>query len=368
MKIKISRAQLLGMAAKCAPAVAQNPVLPVLDNLKMVAEKGQLTLAATDLHTTIIADTKDVQIAEEGAVCIPAKMLSDTLKALPEQPITIEAGEKSLITLTSSNGKYKMVGEDISQYPSLPETPESALFMCGPDDIAAICAATLYATSSDELRPAMTGVLVSGDGGKVTTVATDAHKLARADFGVMDVQMFGNVIFPKAFLRSVLNVGKFDGFASFFADKSNAAVSMAGTTIFGRLIDARYPNWEAVVPTESPNVLAIGRTELANSLRRVALFSNKTTRQVVLDCQEGRLLLHTIDTDFANEATEEIPCDYTGEPMQIGFNAAYLKECLDSFTSEKILLEMSRPSRAVIIRSPEVEGTFALVMPVTLQG
>ncbi|MCC6584238.1 MAG: DNA polymerase III subunit beta, partial [Chitinophagales bacterium] len=154
-------------------------------------------------------------------------------------------------------------------------------------------------------------------------------------------------------------------------NKSNAFFSFDNIQLICRLIDAKYPDYNAVIPKENPNLLSIQKDDFYSSLRRTSIFSNKTTHQVVLKMSGAELTVSAQDLDFSNEASEKLACEYQGNPMEIGFNAKFLLEMLGALDSSDINIELSTPNRAGIIRpteKEEEEDLLMLVMPVMLNN
>ena len=230
---------------------------------------------------------------------------------------------------------------------------------------------TLFAASTDELRPAMTGVLFQLDENGITFVATDAHKLVK--FNRSDVQG-GNTAFivPRKalnLLKSVVPNNDTEVAVQF--NKANAFFTFDNIQLICRLIDAKYPDYNAVIPKENPNLLTVAKDDFLSSLKRTSIFSNKTTHQVVLKMSGSDLAVSAQDLDFSNEASEKLTCDFQGSAMEIGFNAKFLIEMLSALDCSDINIELSTPNRAGIIRPSEKEENedlLMLVMPVMLNN
>ncbi|MEZ5053733.1 MAG: DNA polymerase III subunit beta [Chitinophagales bacterium] len=230
----------------------------------------------------------------------------------------------------------------------------------------------MFAVSSDELRPAMTGVLFQLDDNGITFVATDAHKLVKFNRNDILADNAASFIVPKKALNLLKAiVPNNDTEVSVQYNKSNAFFAFDNIQLICRLIDAKYPDYNAVIPKENPNLLAVLKDDLFSSLRRTSIFSNKTTHQVVLKMSGSELSVSAQDLDFSNEASEKLNCDYRGNAMEIGFNAKFLLEMLAALDSSEIHIELSTPNRAGIIRpsvKEENEDLLMLVMPVMLNN
>ncbi len=371
MKFSVSSSELLKQLQIAGGAISNSPVLPILDDFLFDIKKNVLTISATDLETSI---TNKIQVMSDGdgTVAVPAKILLDTLKALPDQPITITVDEETFgISITSAYGKYRLAGENGMDYPRIPE-PETVDTVTVPAStfIKAINK-TLFATSNDELRPAMTGVYVTLDFNKLTFVSTDAHKLVRYNFYNISTEIATSFIIPKKALNLLKNALPESAEVKMAFDKSNAYFSFDETNLVCRLIDARYPDYNAVIPVGNPNLLTIKRTDLLNSLKRIAIYANKTTNQVILDISPDSLTVSAQDLDFSNEANEQLSCTYEGNPLTIGFNAKFLVEMLGVLESDDVKMELSTPARAGILlpsEATEGEDILMLVMPVMLSN
>ncbi len=372
MKFSVSSSDLLKRLQTAGGAIGSNPVLPILEDFLFTIQNNELTIAATDLETSIITHL-EVMSDSDGSVAVPAKILIDTLKALPQQPITFSVDEDTFgIEITSAYGKYKLAGENGADYPRIPEADEVDTVTVPAQSLGEGVSKTLFATSSDELRPAMTGVYFQVNFAKLTMVATDAHKLVKFTVSDLSGEVATSFIIPKKALNLLKGSlpSSNEGVQVSF-NKANAFFRFGDTSLVCRLIDARYPDYNAVIPVENPNVLTVNRSDFQSSLRRIAIYANKTTNQVILNITEGSLTVRAQDLDFSNEATEQLACSYDGAPLQIGFNARFLIEMLGVLESDEVRLEMSTPTRAgILLPVEEVDGQeiLMLVMPVMLSS
>jgi DNA polymerase III subunit beta len=368
MKFSVSSAELLKQLQIVSGAISSNPVLPILEGFLFKIEGNQLTISGSDLETSITTHM-DINSSGDGAIAIPARILMDTLKALPEQPITIDIDNDTFaVTIVSAYGQYKLAGENGADYPRIPSPDGTdSVELPGATLLQAI-AKTLFATSNDDLRPAMTGVYFQIDFNKVTFVATDAHRLVRfTTSSDVTSEVSTSFIVPKKALNLLKNAVSPSNAVKIDFNKSNAFFSVGDVTMVCRLIDARYPDYNSVIPTENPNVMTVSRNSFQSSLKRINIYANKTTNQAVLRIEQDLLNLSAQDLDFSNEASEQLYATMEGEAMQIAFNAKFLIEMLGVLESDDVRLEMSTPSRAGILRPTEQaegEDILMLVMPV----
>lgn len=371
MKFSVSSSELLKRLQIASGVISSNPVLPILEDFLFQVSKSKLSIAATDLETSIKTQI-EVMSDANGTVAVPAKILLETLKALPAQPITFSVDDETFaIEITSAYGKYKLAGENGSDFPQIPEPDTVDSLKMPANALAHGIGKTLFAASNDELRPAMTGVYFQVDFNKLTLVATDAHKLVKYTFQQASSEVSTSFIVPKKALNllKAAMTGNDDVELSF--NTSNAFFALGDTQLVCRLIDARYPDYNAVIPVDNPNLLTISRTDFQNSLKRIAIYANKTTNQVILAINDGSLTVSAQDLDFSNEATEQLACTYEGSPLTIGFNAKFLVEMLSVLESEEVKMELSQPSRAgILLPAEETEGEeiLMLVMPVMLSN
>lgn len=372
MKFSVSSSELLKQLQIASGAIGSNPVLPILEDFLFKIENKKLTISATDLETSI-STTIEVLADDDFSIAVPAKILLDTLKALPQQPVTFTVNEENYgIEITSSYGKYRLAGENGADFPNIPEPDAVDTVKINSQYLLEAINKTVFATSSDELRPAMTGVYFQVDFNKLTCVATDAHKLVKFSTHHLAGEVATTFIIPKKALNLLKNALPANDAVTISFNKANAFFSFASMHLVCRLIDARYPDYNAVIPVDNPNNMQVSRADFQNSLKRIAIYANKTTNQVVLDISDKSLTASAQDLDFSNEATEQLVCNYEGSPIRIAFNAKFLVEMLTVLDSEEVKMEFSTPSRAGILLPVEEQNNdreiLMLVMPVMLNN
>jgi DNA polymerase-3 subunit beta len=369
MKFIISTSALLKELQTIGGIISTNTVLPILEDFLFEIKDGNLTISSSDLETSMSA-TLAVEAKENEKVAIPAKMLMDTLKSLPEQPLTFSVDQQTYaIEITSENGKYKLAGENGDDFPRIPAAEDVQTIEIPAAVMKKVVSKTAFAVSSDELRPAMTGIFFQLDPDGLTFVATDAHKLVRFKRSDIKIDEATSFIVPRKALALLSNA---------LSDKDNVQLSFNGTNAFFtighvnlicRLIDAKYPDYNAVIPMDNPNLLTINKNDFHGSLQRIAIYSNKTTHQIILKITGSELQLSAQDLDFSNEASERLTCKYEGEDIEIGFNAKFLIEMLSAIDTEEVNFQLSTPTRAGLLLPTNFEDNediLMLVMPVML--
>ncbi|MFB9862539.1 DNA polymerase III subunit beta [Rufibacter immobilis] len=372
MKFIVSSTALLKQLTSINGVVANNPVVPILENFLFEINDGVLTITASDLETSMITEIH-VEARENGRIAAPARILIDTLKNLPDQPVTFTIDEETYtIEISSSNGRYKLSGENATDFPKVPVVRGGNAIEIPSNVLSRAINKTIFAVSSDELRPAMTGIFVQLNSGNITFVATDGHRLLRYRRQDVSSDNAASIIIPKkAFnlLKSTLPNEATAVRVEF--NTSNAFFSFDNIRMICRLIDERYPDYENVIPAQNPNKLTIDRYDFLSSVKRISIYSNKTTHQVRLRITGSELQISAEDLDFSNEASERLTCQYDGEDMEIGFNAKFLTEMLSNIDSDEITLELSTPNRAGLLMpssNDEEENILMLVMPVMLNN
>ncbi len=372
MKFIVSTTTLLKQLQTISGVIASSAVLPILENFLFEIKDGRLTAFSTDLETSM-STSLNVEAKQNGRVAIPAKILLDTLKTLPEQPLTFTVDDKNFgVEITSENGKYRLAGENGDDFPKIPVAEDVTSLQLPTSVLLKAITKTLFAVSNDELRPAMTGVFFQLSPEGTTFVATDAHKLVRYSRADARSEKATSFIVPKKALNLLKSaLPNDDALVNISYNNSNAFFEFNNINLICRLIDARYPDYNAVIPVNNSSKLSIDRGELQGSLRRISIYSNKTTNQVILKINGSELQVSAQDLDFSNEANERLKCSYDGADIEIGFNAKFLIEILNVLESDEIVFELSGPTRAGIILPTEKddnEDILMLVMPVMLNS
>ncbi|MCO4291751.1 DNA polymerase III subunit beta [Solitalea sp. MAHUQ-68] len=370
MKFIVSTSTLLKQLQAIGGALSSNTVLPILENFLFEINEGTLTVSATDLQTSMTTSLM-VEAKENGKIAIPSRILLDTLKTLPEQPVTFTIDKSSFaVEINAGDGKYKLAGENGDDFPKIPVVENANSISITASVLAEAISKTLFAVSNDELRPAMTGVYCQLSPSNITFVATDAHKLVRYRRSDTKAESASSFILPKKALNLLKSsLPTEDVAVQIDYNNSSAFFRFNSISLICRLIDERYPDYEAVIPQNNPNKLTIDRSQFLSSLKRVVIYANKTTHQVRLKISGSELNISSEDLDFSNEAYERLTCQYNGEDLEIGFNARFLIEMLNNLDCSEVILEMSTPNRAGILfptNQEENEDVLMLVMPVML--
>ncbi len=375
MKFVVSSSELLSHLQAVSRVVSTKSTIPILENILFELENGKLTITASDLESTMLTSLNLDSTEGDGTIALPAKILLETLKKFPEQPITFDiALDTMAVNIITDKGKFSVVGLSGDEFPEIPQIDEdkasrlqlpASLVLSGINK-------TLFATADDELRPVMNGILIEMSPENLTFVASDSHKLVRYQRNDATTEFTSSFILPKkpaSFLKNVLI--KEDGDISIEFDDKNAFFQMENHKLVCRLVEGNYPSYNAVIPQDNPNKIIINRQEVVNSLGRVSLFSNQASNLVKLTIDGDELTVSAQDIDFSISAYEKLSCQYDGDSIEIGFKSAFLAELLDNISSDEVVMELADPARAGIflpLSNDGPEDELMLLMPMMINA
>ena len=373
MKFIVASGELQKALNTVSGVISSSQSRPILENFLFELQNDLLKITASDGETTLLTSLA-VKSESQGKIAVPAKMFQDIIKSFGDQPLTFvvkpnETQEGRLLEILDEKDNYFIALDNAEDYPELMEFDSAQKVVVPSGVLAEALSNTLFATSNDSLRPVMTGVLFQFGEEETNFVSTDSHRLVvykRTDIKNNEPKEFIMPKKPLSIFKNILS-GSDDEVVIEF-NENMAKFSFGEHTWICRLIDGKYPNYSAVVPKENPNVLTINRNLLLSSIRRASIFSSKSTNQVRFKLSGNILHLHAEDTEYANKAEMQIPCEYKGEDINIGFSSKFLTEMLAVLNSEDILIKMSQPNRPGIIEPvdglDEDEHILMLSMPV----
>ncbi|MDR1562347.1 MAG: DNA polymerase III subunit beta [Dysgonamonadaceae bacterium] len=365
MKFVVSSSYLSSQLHTIGRVIASKNAIPILDCFLFEVKSNKLTITAADTETRMTTSIEVGEVEGEGSFAITSKNILDSLKELPEQPVTFELNDDTLqLAILYQNGKYNLTAQNGDEYPQARPAPaEITTITMSVENLLTGISRTLFASAEDELRPVMNGVYFDLTGESIVFVASDGHKLVRFN----NLAVKGNAekpfILPKRpaqVLKSVLVRETGDTTISF--NNNNAYFNFGQTTINVRLIEGRYPNYNSVIPQNNPFKVVVDRVLLLNALKRVSVFANPTTSLVKLSIDNSNIHVSTQDRDYATSAEEQITCTYEGEQITIGFKGSYLIEILSNIPSSEVILELADPTRPGIILPFENEADEDLLM------
>ncbi len=353
MKFTVSSSALLSLLATTGKVISNKNTLPILDYFLMELKGEDLTVTTSDLETTIIGHLKVESVEREGVIAAPAKLMLDSLKEFPEMPLEFEVNDSTWeIKVKWTSGSLSIPGASAVSYPAMPAIgAECKDILLDVDMLIAGINKTIFATADDELRPVMNGVYFNFEQGKLTFVATDAHKLVRSMVECPDVDFNASFILPKKpanLLKGVLL--KEEEPIRVMFDAKNVTFELKNHKLVCRLIEGNYPNYNAVIPSANPNKVLVDRVELLNGIKRVAVCSNPTTNLIRMDIASNRISLAAQDIDFSVSANETISCSYDGNPVTIGFKSTFLVEILSNIDTPTVMIELADSTRAGVFK------------------
>ncbi len=372
MKFIVSSAALLKELQMIGGIINSSNTLPILDNFLFEVNGNTLTLTASDLETTF-STRLTVESETNSTIALPARLLLDTLKTFPEQPLTFVKTEKNTVEISANNGKYAVAYLEGDEFPKAAQLTDPKMTQIPSGALHTAITSTLFASGNDDLRPVMSGVFFQFSSASLTFVATDAHKLVRYTRTDLKTDETAEFIMPKKPLQLLKGILQgIDEEITIEYNDTNAYFRFGDSNLTCRLIDGKYPNYEAVIPKENPNQMQVNRMSFLNSVRRVSIFSNKTTYQIRLKIAGAELHISAEDFDYSNSAEERLDCDYQGDDIKIGFNSRFLIEMLNGLECDEVKLSMSLPNRAGLLtpldHTEEGEDITMLVMPVMLNN
>ncbi len=372
MKFIVSTSVLLKNLQSISGVLNSSNTLPILDNFLFDLTDDKLKVTASDLETTISVVVPVNKSDENGCIAIPAKFLIETLKTFPDIPMSFNINNETFhVEISAGEGKYKLTGCDGNEFPKAPVVEDGTSISLSSETLANAFNKTLFATGNDDMRIVMTGVFCQLSDRDITFVATDAHKLVRYRRTDTKSPEPGSFILPKKPLHLIKNIlSAYEVPVKFEYNNTNALMEFENFTLICRLIDGKYPNYEAVIPVNNTKKLTVNRQQILTSIRRVSIFSNQLTRQIRFSISGQELILASEDMELANEAKERLTCSYDGEDIDIGFNSKFILEMITNIDSEEICIEMSAANRAALIfpvnNQNKEENILMLVMPVML--
>ncbi len=370
MKFIVSSQILLKKLQVLLSVVNSTNTLPILDNFLFQINKNSLKITSSDLETTM-STTIEIETESSGEIAVPAKLIVDALKNFADQPLTFSIQTENILEINANDGKYSISYLQAEEFPKPLEIKDSKLSTLSGTVLSRAINSTIFATGNDDFRPVMSGVFFQFSAEKIVFVGTDAHKLVK--YVRNDIVSTGTseFIMPKKALQILKSVlVDFEKDVSIEFNETNAKFTFENYSLICKLIEGKYPNYEAVIPNENPNKLVIDRVLLLNSVKRVGIFSNKSTNQIRFKIAGAELKISAEDYDFNNKAEERISCNYNGDDIEIGFNSRFIVDILNNLDCNEICLSMSLPNKAGIItpydKPKTKEEITMLIMPVML--
>lgn len=372
MRFTLSSTALSSKLLALSRVINSKNSLPILSDFVFEVSGNTLRLTASDSENTMKTSMELAESDEDGSFAIGNHNLLEAVKGFSEQPLTFEVDrQENLVRIIYQNGKFSLPIENADEFPQIQQVGEGATVMTiGSDLLAENLNRTLFAAGQSELRPVMNGICFDLTPDCLAIVATDTQKLVRNRVFAVRSDVPATFILPKkpaSLLKNMLS--KDGGDVTIKFDDRNAEITFDDCVIICRLIEGRYPNYNAVIPQSNPNQMTVDRQAFLSALRRVQPFANTSSSLIRFHIENGVLQLDAEDYDFSKTATEKLNCDYSGQPMTIGFKGTSFIELLSNIECQDVVIQMTDPSRAGVVvpaEQPEGQEVLMLLMPLLL--
>ncbi len=372
MKFTVALPDLQKALQKILPAIPAKSTIPVLEHIHASLEGSDLLFTATDQEITI---SLRITVAgdRDGAILIPARHFNDLVKELGSAgtiEVSADAGSQG-ITVRTPTGSYEMRALAADEFPTIPPFPDAQAATLRKEDIMRMANKTVFAVSTEEYRPSMTGVFFQFNGESVTAVATDGFRLSRVIVKALEDAPFPTGLEAIVPSRAVDLLRKIDSDATMEISRTHARFTIGSMSITTRVIDEKYPPYQNVIPSDNDKTLIVNQREVLGAIKRVSLFANTNTRHVRFSMEPSVLAVHSEDED-SGKGTETIPCEFSSASFEVGFNYRFLEEAIKNITTDddpdlNVRMTFSTPIRAVLITPGAGDDSLLmLVMPVKI--
>lgn len=369
MKFKVNRQDFYQALQSIIGVVPVKTTVPILGDVLVELSGDQLTLTGTDLEVSISTHIA-VQGEGDGSIAVPAKVLYEIVRELPDIPMELESDEMDRVTLSTQQGFYRLGGEPKEDFPRISVEDNLGSFTIKADRLVRMISTTIFAVSTDELRTTLMGVLMQIMENELRMVSTDGHRLVKIIYKDFESPGFQkDIIIPTKALNMVLKNAQSNDDIKVDVSDDHVVFNLDRTTILSKSIEGQFPSYERVIPVDNDKDLVVGRDLLSASVRRVSIFSNSITHQVRFSIGNDRLSIQSEDIEFGGEAQESIPAQFKGDPLEIGYNANYVLDILRHVESDEVVFALKDANSAAIV-SPrtmeEDEDVMMLIMPIRL--
>jgi DNA polymerase III subunit beta len=370
MRFTVPQKEFLTLLQKLSAVVPSKTTHPILNNILFKLDESRLEMVATDLEISL-STSLEVTMYEGGELAIPAKRLLDIVKELDDLPVNLQTDKNGHVEITSGQANFTIPGENADSFPMLPEISIDSELKISGDKIRKHIERLVFAVSSDELRPVLTGVLFEFKEESFNLVATDGHRMVRIkDASLAGKEELGSIVVPvKALNLLSRSIDSADAELTIGMAQTHIVFNIGDINIFSRLIDGRYPAYDGVIPQQNENIMQASRSAVSRCIKQVSHCANNITRQINVSLTEDKLVISAEDNEYGSRARTELDVDYNGDPLEIAFNASYIDQMLKHVNTENVLFKLGSAERAALIL-PEVnqdnEDFLMLLMPVRL--
>ncbi len=369
MKLTITREQLQEGLVAVAASVPAKTTLPILSNILLEATKDGIRLSGTDLDIAV-STTVSASVDQEGAITLPARKLVEIVRELPSAAMRLTASGEQRVTIECGRSRFRLLGLPREEFPAFPTVKFEGGWRTSSKELQKLIAHVAFAASTEESRPILNGVLWELRPERMRMVATNGHRLARMDVPTSETQgaSQADLIVPPKALDQIRRLFDTDETVEIARSENHLGFRTSSTQIFTRLIEGPYPNYEQVIPRDNDKVATADRVALTAALRRMSIVASDQTHRIRMGFANGSCKL-SVQTPDLGEAQEELNVSYEGDPLEIGFNAAYLLEILKYIPTDEVRMTFKAPERAATCEPvgwDDPASYLALVMPLRL--
>ena len=365
LRIRVSRDEFAAKLAVVARGVSTRTAVLVLGGIQLRAEGEKLHLAATDMEVSLRA-TVDAGVQAEGTAVVPGRLLLDIARSLPEGEVTVEhKPEEAVVVVSAGSATYRLHTYSTEDFPRLPEVDESSLHAVEREALVETIQRVSRSASRDESRPVLTGILVRFEPGKLVMAATDSYRLAVKETPVGGTLPDLEAIIPARALQELARIATASDEVQLGVQDNHVVFGADGTWLTTRRIDGQFPNYRQLLPEQFEHEVAIPREEALDVVRRVSLMAQRNS-PIRLRFADGELTVRAVTQDVG-EAAESLPVPYNADPLEIGFNAEFLRDGLDSVEADTIKFKLISPLRPAVLEG-ESDDYVYLIMPIRLAG
>ena len=364
MKLQCARDDLASTLGIVARAVSTRTAVQVLLGVLLRTDGGRLHIAATDMEVSL-RGSLDADIADEGSVVVPGRLLVELSRLLPHAEVTIEhRAEDGVVHIESGPASYRLHTYSVEDFPRLPELDLLQTFSIDRVALLDTISRVSRSASRDESRPVLTGILVRFEGARLVMAATDSYRLSVKETTLDASAPELEAIVPARALAELGRIAAGDSI-ELGVHENQVVFSGDGVTLTTRRIDGQFPNYKQLLPEAFEHDVTLPRAELLDVVRRVAVMAQRNS-PLVLAFEEGQLTI-SAQTQDVGEARETMPASWSGDPMRIGFNAEFLREGVESVGDDNITIRLISPLRPAVLRG-EADDFSYLIMPIRLPG
>ena len=365
MKFNTTKNNLLKALIEASKVVPTRTTLPILSCALFEAKNEEVSIKTTDLEQTIIIKT-EAKVLEPGTTAVPINKLIEIVSALKDTTVDFESKETE-VKINSDNGVYKITGRDFTEYPEHPETTSTQSIVFSNREFLEIINNTAYAVSRDDLKPALCGVYLKIEENHTTAVATDGHRLVKYETELTSKnEETTSIIVPVKFFNIIKNNLETEGSVQINISENHIDIKQEKTYFLSRIIKETFPDFNSVIPENNPVEVTVNSKSFLDSVKRVSIFSNKTTKQIQLHFSENEITVSTEDKESNSSGKEHVECDHQGEEIITRYNGQYLKEAILNLSSEEVTIYLSSAQTAAVFKPKKEKNNTkqtALLMP-----